>query len=439
MKKYSVILLFCAVALMGCSKKEQKAQMSIPPTPAELVTAQAKNVHEYVSTMGTIASRNSVKIVAQVSGQIVSINFKQGQQVKKGDVLAVIDKRPFKAALLQAQGNLRQAQAQLKIDELSVERNRKLAKGGYVDKQSFDALEAKVEVDKGVVEASQAAVETAKINLDWCNVKAPVDGKVGFYNINVGNVVNGSSIITTIENVDKLYVDFVVPSQKLYDVLNFMKSSGGKLSVEVSYIEDGLEKRSRKAKVDTVLNKIRYESGTAILRGELDNKDYLFWPNQAVRVKLDLNEIKDAVLIPDICIQLNAAGPFIYVANPYKDGVYIAQMVQIQKGQLFDDLRLVKGIKGGQKVALRVSQLRLQAGPFIYEANSQGAIIGVDGKPIMDKVKMGEFMMNAAKLADSLRVEYFKKNAMQAVQAGVLKANVDAATKAATKVPAQNK
>ncbi len=437
MKKYSLVLLVSILALFGCSKKVEQKQ-SIPPTPAELITAQSKTVSEYVSTMGTIASRNSVNIVAQVSGQIVSINFKQGQQVKKGDILAVIDKRPYQAALMQARGNLRQAKAQLKIDELSVARNKKLAKDGYVDKQTFDALEAKVEVDKSIVAAAQAAVDTAKINLDWCDVKAPVDGKVGLYNINVGNVVGISSVITTIENVDKLYVDFVVPSQKLYDIQKYMKAHSGKLSVDVSYIEEGMGKYSRKATVDIVLNKIRYESGTAVLRGELDNKDYLFWPNQPVRVKLDLNKIKDAVLIPDICIQLNAAGPFVYVATPVKDGVYTVEMVQIQKGQLFDDMRLVKGIKAGQKVVLRVSQLRLNAGPFVYEANAQGAIIGADGKPIMDKASMGKFMMNATQIADALRAEFFKKRAKLASQSANIKNDVEAATKAASKPSSKN-
>ncbi len=437
MKKYPLVILVCVVALFGCSKKVEQKQ-SIPPTPAQLVTAQSKTVSEYVSTMGTIASRNSVNIVAQVSGQIVSINFKQGQQVKKGDILAVIDKRPYQAALMQAQGNLRQAKAQLKIDELSVARNKKLAKDGYVDKQTFDALEAKVEVDKGVVVAAQAAVDTAKINLDWCDVKAPVDGKVGLYNINVGNVVGISSVITTIENVDKLYVDFVVPSQKLYDIQKYMKAHSGKLSVDVSYIEEGMGKRSSKATVDIILNKIRYESGTAVLRGELDNKDYLFWPNQPVRVRLDLNKIEGAVLIPDICIQLNAAGPFVYIANPVKDGVYTVQMVQIEKGQLFDDMRLVKGIKVGQKVVLRVSQLRLNAGPFIYEANAQGAIIGADGKPIMDKNAMMAFMVNVTKIAEPLRAQFFQKNAQQAAKSGVLEADVQAATKAASKVSSKN-
>ena len=431
MKKSIFFTVVLTLFVLGCSKKEE-VKVSMPPTPAEFVISQSKVVNEYISTMGTIASSSSVNIVAQVSGQIVSVNFKQGQEVKKGDVLAVIDKRPYRAALLKAQGQLKQALAQLKIDELSVERNKKLAKDGYVDKQTFDSLLAKVEVDKGVVEASQAAVDTAKINLDWCDIKAPVDGKVGLYNINVGNVVSsGTSVITTIENVDKLYVDFVVPSQKLFDIQNFMRENSGKLTVEVSYIEEGMGNRKIQAHADVVLNKIRYESGTAVLRGSFDNSQKLFWPNQPVRVKLNLNEIKDAVLIPDICIQLNAAGPFVYLATPVKDGVYTVKMVQIKKGQLFDGMRAVQGIKGNEKIILRISQLRLQAGPFVYEATSQGAIVGADGKPILEQKAMVDFMANATKIADSLRAEYFKKVMQSASKNRDLKAEVKKATQEA--------
>ena len=299
MKLIQIAAISAAVSILtfGCQKKIEK-KVSYPPTPATLAKAEGKNVRKYIDTLGTISSLHSVNVVPQVSGQIVKINFKQGQHVNAGDVLAEIDSRPYEAAVLQAQGSLRQAEAQLKIDSLDVERNKKLAKDNYIDKQTFDTLVAKVEVDKGIVETCKAALMTAQINLDWCKIKSPISGKVGLYNINSGNVVAaGSSIITTIEQVDNLYVDFVVPSQSLYDVKRFMESNGGKTHVDVSYIENNLGNRKTVAEVDIILNKIRYESGTAILRGKLDNKDGLFWPNQPVKVRVNLEEQKDAVLI----------------------------------------------------------------------------------------------------------------------------------------------
>lgn len=432
MKLIQIAAISAAVSILtfGCQKKIEK-KVSYPPTPATLAKAEGKNVRKYIDTLGTISSLHSVNVVPQVSGQIVKINFKQGQHVNAGDVLAEIDSRPYEAAVLQAQGSLRQAEAQLKIDSLDVERNKKLAKDNYIDKQTFDTLVAKVEVDKGIVETCKAALMTAQINLDWCKIKSPISGKVGLYNINSGNVVAaGSSIITTIEQVDNLYVDFVVPSQSLYDVKRFMESNGGKTHVDVSYIENNLGNRKTVAEVDIILNKIRYESGTAILRGKLDNKDGLFWPNQPVKVRVNLEEQKDAVLVPNICIQIGPKSHFVYVATPYKDGVYIIKQTDVEEGQLFDnDMRAVTGVKAGEFVVKNTSNLRLQAGPFVYAATPQGLIIGADSKPITDPAKMREFMVNATKVADELRAKFMK----QATEAAAKKQAPIEALKAAEK------
>ena len=437
MKLIQIAAISAAVSILtfGCQKKIEK-KVSYPPTPATLAKAEGKNVRKYIDTLGTISSLHSVNVVPQVSGQIVKINFKQGQHVNAGDVLAEIDSRPYEAAVLQAQGSLRQAEAQLKIDSLDVERNKKLAKDNYIDKQTFDTLVAKVEVDKGIVETCKAALMTAQINLDWCKIKSPISGKVGLYNINSGNVVAaGSSIITTIEQVDNLYVDFVVPSQSLYDVKRFMESNGGKTHVDVSYIENNLGNRKTVAEVDIILNKIRYESGTAILRGKLNNKDGLFWPNQPVKVRVNLEEQKDAVLIPNICIQIGPKSHFVYVATPYKDGVYIIKQTDVEEGQLFDnDMRAVTGVKAGEFVVKNTSNLRLQAGPFVYAATPQGLIIGADSKPIIDPAKMREFMVNATKVADELRAKFMKQAAEAAAKKQAPIEALKAAEKAASSV-----
>ena len=437
MKLIQIAAISAAVSILtfGCQKKIEK-KVSYPPTPATLAKAEGKSVRKYIDTLGTISSLHSVNVVPQVSGQIVKINFKQGQHVNAGDVLAEIDSRPYEAAVLQAQGSLRQAEAQLKIDSLDVERNKKLAKDNYIDKQTFDTLVAKVEVDKGIVETCKAALMTAQINLDWCKIKSPISGKVGLYNINSGNVVAaGSSIITTIEQVDNLYVDFVVPSQSLYDVKRFMESNGGKTHVDVSYIENNLGNRKTIAEVDIILNKIRYESGTAILRGKLDNKDGLFWPNQPVKVRVNLEEQKDAVLIPNICIQIGPKSHFVYVATPYKDGVYIIKQTDVEEGQLFDnDMRAVTGVKAGEFVVKNTSNLRLQAGPFVYAATPQGLIIGADSKPIIDPAKMREFMVNATKVADELRAKFMKQAAEAAAKKQAPIEALKAAEKAASGV-----
>ncbi len=405
-----------AVCFMICGCEKKQEAILRPPTPAVLTEAVSKTLPKYVSSLGTIAASESVNVVPQVSGQIVKINFNQGDFVKKGQVLAKIDSRPYEAAVRQAEGNLRQAKAQLKIDELEVERNRNLAKNNYVDKQTFDSYLAKVEMDKGNVESLQAVLDDAKIKLDWCDVKAPVDGKVGFYNITVGNVVQAGAgtPITTIEDVDNLYVDFVIASQDLNDVMNFMKSSGGKLKILVSYIEDDMsDKKSRLATADIVLNKIRYATGTAILRGSLENKDHLFWPNQPVKVVLYLETVKDAVLVPDVCVQTGTLGQYVYVARPVEGGVYRMEQVWVESGQLYEGgLRMISGdVKGGDLIAQRVLHLMLQAGPFVYRATDNGAIYGPDGKVISTPEGASDFIKKSSVLTEKLRAEYFAKQA----------------------------
>lgn len=438
----TTILVFAAASLFvvcGCKKKEQVSNL-IPPTPALLTKSIQKEIHAYISTLGTTAAYESVNIVPQVSGQIVKINFMQGANVKAGQVLVEIDSRPYVAEVTKAEGNLRQALAQLKIDQLEVERNRKLAKNNYVDKQTFDSYLAKVEVDEGQVKVCQAALDTAKINLDWCSIKAPVDGKVGLYNINLGNVVAaGTSTITSIQYVDKLYVDFVIPSQRLYDVLTLMKQRGGKLNILVSYIEDDMSSsHKRQAEVEIVLNKIRYETGTAVLRGVLKNDDHLFWPDQPVKVALDLKKIDKAVLIPDGTISTGPNGEYVYVATPYKGGVYIVKQTPVKLGQLYaGDMRFVEGVKAGEFVVVRVSQLRLQAGPFVYSATEQGLIIGEDGKPITNIDAMKKFMYDSSMIVAPLRADFMKEAEAKKSAAMRLQNEVREATES-VKVPAQD-
>ena len=195
MKASTYPLLLCLLFLSACNGDRQ----NVSGGDYRTLTVQTSDLTLTSNYAAALRGRQTVEIRPQVSGVITDICIDEGDAVKKGQVLAVIDKRPYEAAVKQAEGNLRQAQAQLKIDQLQVERNRNLAKDDFVDKQTFDTIVAKVEVDKGQVEACQAALETAKINLGWCDITAPVDGKLGLYNIDLGNVVvAGSSAITTI-------------------------------------------------------------------------------------------------------------------------------------------------------------------------------------------------------------------------------------------------
>ena len=265
MKKAEILsaVLIAAACLAGCAKKAE-APRPIPPAPVVLGEAVQKDVFKFIDTLGTANSLQSVKIVPQVTGQVVKINFKQGDYVKEGDILAQIDKRPYSAQVLAAEASVAKAKAQLEIDELDAARNKKLAEQNFVSKQAYDTLVARVAADKVVLKGAEADLEMAKLNLDWCDVRAPISGKAGFFNIDLGNIVNAnspSSMITTIEQTDKLYVDFFVPSARQFEVQDLMKKRGGSLDLEVSYIAgEKLNGKTAKAKVLAVENRARYSS-----------------------------------------------------------------------------------------------------------------------------------------------------------------------------------
>jgi len=405
---YSLILLSFVILLGACAPKTE-VKTPTPPAPAELSPVIVRDVRNYISTLGTTKAFQSVDIVPQVSGQIVKINFNQGDMVKAGDVLAIIDKAPFQSKLDAAKADLAKATAQEKIDMLELERNKKLVADGYIDKQSFDALVARVEVDQANIASAKAAVELAQINLDWCTIKAPIDGKVGLYKINLGNIVNANmSSITTIEQLDKLYIDFVIPSQRLNEIQEFMNANGGKVEVKVSFIEDNARDKNRIASASIVLNKMRYQTGSAILRGELDNKDFLFWPDQAVKVEVFLEYQKDATLVPEMSVQTGPKGPYVYIATHIEGGVFKLEQVQVELLQHHDNgvLRHVKGIDGAKFVATRVSQLRLQGGPFVYRAISVGAPFDANGNLITDPTAIREFIMSTIPINERLVQEY---------------------------------
>lgn len=409
--KISVALIICgcaALALTAC-KKQEKQQVMRPPAAVVLKAAESRDVNRFIETLGTTDSVESVSIIPQVSGQLVSLNFNQGDIVKRGQVLATIDKRPYEANVLAAKAAVALAKAQLSIDTLEVERNRKLAEQNYVDKQTFDSYLAKVEADKAQLAAAEAQLRLAEINLDWCDVKAPVDGKVGLFNLDKGNIVSAnspSSMITTLERMDELYVDFFVPGDRQFDVRKLMQQRGGNLDIEVSYIDKKLNSYTRKGRVSIMENRNRYQSATLVLRGVLDNKDGMFWPSQSVKVRLEMELCKDGILISSAAVMVDNAGKYVYVARPFGNALYTIQKLPVEIVQQFPNGDyLVGGLKSGDLVVER-GQLLIAQGALAYAATPQGLPLDENFKPI-NPAEIKNFIGKAAKI----NAEYLAKAA----------------------------
>ncbi|MEM9226521.1 MAG: efflux RND transporter periplasmic adaptor subunit [Verrucomicrobiota bacterium] len=360
------LALACLFALLsGCDRKP-------PPEPKEPTrsvteaTVMTKDVPLYYDTLGRATSLEDVDIVSQVDGQIMEVHFTQGSMVKKGDLLYTIFQPPFQAAVTEATGKLQQSIAALEIAILEVERNRPLVPQKLVSEQDFQQLEANVIELEGQVEEDTGALERAQVNLEYCSIHAPVDGMIGVYQVNVGNVVTAaeSMTLTTIQQMDPIYVDFIVPTTEFPAVLKHFRASGNKLTAVVSYLDGAGPKRN--AAVTILGNQVAENTGTINLRATMENKDGAFWPNQPLSVRILLEELKGALVVPQGAVAIGQQGHFSFIINDDNTVKQVGITVgQRQTGGL---MVVQSGLTEGQRVVVD-GQVFLMSGESVIPTN----------------------------------------------------------------------
>ncbi len=366
------------LALAGCGKPsaDALAAPAMPPKSVSVATAIARDVPQYLDADGQITAFQSVNIVSQVEGQIVEMPFQQGAMVKKGDKLAVIFQEPFTAAVKKAEGQVVSDQANLSLAESTFERNKALLPEKLISQQQYDTYAAQVDSLKGQLQVDEALLDTANVNLKYTEITAPVDGMVGTYRINVGNVVKVNDLpITTIQTMDPIYADFVISESDFPLLRQRFDSNGGKLSVHVASLSDA------KAQVDGDLsilgNAVGSTTGTVPLRATLPNENRQFWPNQPVHVRILLNTIPNAVLVPESAVMMSQQGEFVFVvATAAKAGdLPTAEMRIVQTGQTQEDGTKVisSGLKPGEQVVVEGQVFLAPTMPLI--------VVTLDGKP----------------------------------------------------------
>jgi multidrug efflux system membrane fusion protein len=326
-----------------------------PPPPAAVTVAEtvSRDVPVYLDEIGKCAAREVVAILPQVSGKITKIHFSDGADVAKDQLLFAIDPRPFQAQLDQATATLAQNRAQLALARVDLDRSRRLFQTDAMAPQDYDVKKSAFDVADSQVRISQAAVATAKLNLEYCSIRAPVSGRAGQRLIDVGNVVmaNTGPPLLMIHRLDPIYVDFTVTEADLPSVRHNL--ARGQLHVEARFPDD--PKKARQGKLLFFDNAVQDGTGTVKLRAEMHNSDRLFWPGQFVRVRLMLSTLKNAVLVPTRALQLSQQGPFVYVVGKdRKDATkLIAVMRSVQPGQRQGDLTVVhSGLKAAEKVVI---------------------------------------------------------------------------------------
>jgi membrane fusion protein, multidrug efflux system len=346
--------------------------------PLPLVTvieATAEDVPRYLDEIGRNAAFESVTVTPQVGGRIVERHFQDGENLKKGQLLFIVDPRPYKAQFDSAQASLAQARAALDLAKIQFTRDEEVIGTRAISKQDYDTKKNTVDVDQAQVQAAEAALETAKLNLEYCYIHSPIDGRAGARLVDVGNVVqpNATSLLS-IQRLDPIYAIFTVTESDLPEVQKQM--SRGTLKAEVRLPSD-MENAARSGRVEFLDNAVQNGSGTVNLRATMSNSDRHFWPGQFVDVKLVLNTDKGAVLIPHQATQISQKGPFVYVVK--SDDT--AELRPIRLGQRQGDRVVVtEGIAANERVVLAGQMLVRPGGKVRVDAGSPAGPASSDGK-----------------------------------------------------------
>jgi multidrug efflux system membrane fusion protein len=354
----NILAAAAVLALAGCSKKAAPA-FERPPAPVSVIAAVAQDVPVYLDEIGKSIAREMVSIQPQVSGRITDIHFTDGADIKAGDLLFTIDPRPYKAALDSATANLAQAKATLELSKVEFNRTASLIDTKAVSKQDYDTKKSAVDVADAVVKQMEAALETARLNLEYCSIHSPIDGRAGQRLVDLGNVVtaNAGSLLT-IQRLDPIYADFTVTENDLTDVQRNMKN--GTLHVEVRLPDE--PDKPLTGDLTFLDNTVQDTTGTVKLRATVPNAEHRLWPGRFVKVRLVLSTIPGAVLVPASTPQVSAQGEFVYVVKDDST----AELRPVTLGQRQGDLVVINtGLKPGERVIVN-GQMAVSPGAKVH-------------------------------------------------------------------------
>jgi multidrug efflux system membrane fusion protein len=337
-----------------------------PPPQAVPVTtaaAQVRNVPVYLRGLGTVQAPNVVEIKAQVTGTLIALPVKEGAEVRQGDIVAEIDPRPFKAALDQAVAQREEDAALLKAAQLDLSRFRDLAKREFAPVQQVEDQQGTVDKEIAAIALDTAQIETAQINLDYCVIRAPFDGRVSFYQLNVGNLVEAANQtgIISITQVKPIEVVMTLPEADLPPI----QQARQKGQVPVTVFDGSSDKQLATGTLMTPNNTIDTTTGTISLKATFDNQDNHLWPGQFVNARVQIGTVDHAITIPELAVEHGPDGTFVYTVKP--DGT--AAQTAIQVGEQVAGRTVVsKGLSGNETVVVS-GQSRLAPGLHVNQTD----------------------------------------------------------------------
>jgi len=335
------------------AKEGRKAPKGPPAVPVSVAAVLQQTVPVRLRAIGNVEAFATVAVKARVDGQIVAVNFKDGVPVKKDEVLFRIDPRPYEATLRQAEANAMRDVAARDQARSQERRYKELLEKNFISKEAYAQIRTNAETAAATAKASRAALENARLNLEYCTIRSPLDGFVGRTLIQAGNLVKANDVnaLVVINQVRPVYVNFAVPEQNLPEVRQYMAQ--GPLEVEV--LPSDLQQKHPLGQLIFVDNAVDPSTGTIRLRAQFDNTDAQLWPGQFVNVNLRLYEQADALIVPSQAVQTGPDGQYVYVITD--EMVAEVRRVRVQRT---DGERAIvaQGLAKGERVVTR-GQLRL--------------------------------------------------------------------------------
>jgi membrane fusion protein, multidrug efflux system len=367
MQRVACLVALAAVGaiFVGCSSsgdpKQGKAQAAGPARAVSVAVApvQRQDVPVYLSGLGSVTAFNTANIKSRVDGQIMKVNFREGQDVRQGDLLIEIDSRPYEVQVEQLQAQLFRDQAQLRDAKLNLERYTALIPSGSIAQQQVDTQKALVDQLDGTVRNDQAQIDSAKLNITYCHITAPFTGRVGLRQVDPGNIVHAADTnpMLILTQLQPIAVIFTLPEDVLPKVAQQMRR--GTLEVDAFSRDDQTKLAS--GKLLTIDNQIDPTTGTAKLKAVFDNKDSKLWPNQFVNADLLLETRKDSTVVPTAAILRGPQGAYVYTVNPDKTVQDKTVTISLTQG---DVTVVAEGVNPGETVVTD-GQDKLQRGSHI--------------------------------------------------------------------------
>lgn len=340
-----VVVALAALALLSACSKEKKTQAAAPQTvPVTVAKAETRNVPVTVTAIGTVMPIQTVQVKSMLTAQLIKVHFKEGQDVAKGQLLFELDPRTFQADLSKALGTLARDKAAAQNAHVELKRTEALLKEGVIAKQQYDTQESSAAQLDAVMQADQAAVESAKVNVQYTKIYAPVAGRTGDLLVHEGNLVKANDVpMVVINQIAPIYAEFSLPERYLADVKKYMAAGTLKALATIPDTNEALAQ----GKISFIDNSVDRATGTIAMKAEFVNTDRKLWPGQYVNMNLQLTTEPNATVVPTQAIQNGQQGTYVFVVKPDTT----AELRVVDLGPADNGMTVIrKGVAAGETV-----------------------------------------------------------------------------------------